>query len=329
MPEDPSEPHNRPDRSALPIPHGAGAAILRALALSPKNVSELVNATGLSQPNVSNHLARLRERGLVRSRRQGRQIIYEVTTASLAHFVLTQAAPEAPNGPPIAEVAREFLEAVLTFREEAAVRVADAALAGGLSWKDLYLFVFSPALVRVGELWEEGELSVGAEHLITGITMRLVHRLSMNLPVSPSEDAPSAVVGCVEGELHTLGGRMAADFLQAQGWRVWYLNGFLPLEHLMEAVQRHRPHAVVLCLSTAEREPELQRSIVRLRDWRGERPLPVLVGGGRYFDGRESVAGLDLQGTDIRMVTDTMEMRVRELLSAMGVPGVRQAGVQP
>lgn len=310
MADEPSQPQSPRERSPLVVPRGAGSTILRALALGPKNVSELVAATGLSQPNVSNHLARLRERGLVRSRRQGRQIIYEVTTASLAHFVLTQAGPEEPDGPAADEVAREFLEAVLTFREEAVVRVADAALAAGMSWKDLYLSVFSPALVRVGELWEEGKLSVGAEHLITGITMRLVHRLSMNLPVSPTADAPSAVVGCVESELHTLGGRMAADFLLAEGWRVWYLNGFLPLEHLMEAVQRHQPDAVVLCLSTEEREPELHRSIQRLQDWRGERILPLLVGGGRYFDGRESVAGLDLQGTDLRVVTEMMEARV-------------------
>lgn len=316
MAEHTLESQNSPERPALIIPRGAGATILRALALGPHSVSELVEETGLSQPNVSNHLARLRERGLVRSHREGRQVIYEVTTASLAHFVLSQAGTEVEASASTAEVAREFLEAVLTLREEEAVRVVDAALAHGLGWKELYLEVFEPTLVRVGDLWEEGKLSVATEHLITGITLRLLHRLSMNLPVAPQPNAPSAIIGCVEGELHTMGGRMVADFLLAQGWRVWYLNGYLPLEHLMEAVRRHLPDAIVLCCSVEECAGSLQRTVERLHRWRGEQPLPLLVGGGRYFAAERPEAGLDIQGTDIEVVTGEMLHRIQAVRSA-------------
>lgn len=296
------------------IPRGAGATLLRALALGPKSVSELVEETGLSQPNVSNHLARLRERGMVRSHREGRQIIYQVSTAALAHFVLSQTGSESAEPRTTAdEVSHEFLEAVLTLREEEAVRVVDAALARGLSWKELYLDVFEPTLVQVGELWEQGKLSVATEHLITGITLRLLHRLSLNLPVAPATNAPSALVGCVEGELHTVGGRMAADFLLAQGWRVWYLNGFLPMEHMMEAVRRHLPDAIVLCLSTPDHEEHLHRTIERLQRWRGEQPLPLIVGGGRFFSDDRQVPGLDIQGNQIEVVTAEMRERLRTI----------------
>lgn len=66
----------------------------------PAAVAELVSATGASQPNVSNHLKVLREQGLVRSERRGRQSIYEIPDASVAQLVesLTAVAggPEAP-----------------------------------------------------------------------------------------------------------------------------------------------------------------------------------------------------------------------------------------
>ena len=54
-------------------------AILEALCPGEQTVSELVAATGLSQPNASAHLACLRECGLVISRPEGRYVYYRLT----------------------------------------------------------------------------------------------------------------------------------------------------------------------------------------------------------------------------------------------------------
>lgn len=53
-------------------------AILEALRSGEKSVSEVVAATGLSQPNASNHLACLRECGLVVGRQEGRHVYYRL-----------------------------------------------------------------------------------------------------------------------------------------------------------------------------------------------------------------------------------------------------------
>jgi methanogenic corrinoid protein MtbC1 len=302
------------DRPQLLLARGAGP-LLRCLARGPHSVSQLVEETGLRQPNVSNHLARLRDRGLVTSRREGRQVFYQLATAGLAHFVAGQGAAAAA-AQDFTRLAEEFLRAVLTLREEEAARVVDAALSEGAPWRDLYLRVFAPTLQRVGERWEAGELSVATEHLITGIILRLLHRLSLNLPAAPEASAPSALVACVEGEMHTLGGRMVADFLLAQGWRVWYLNGYLPQEHLLEAVRRHLPDSIVLCVSTDEQEQNLRATVERLVRWRGEQPLPLLVAGGRYFAAPREIAGVDVQGTDIEAVTEAMAEKVAAIRAA-------------
>ncbi len=315
MAEDTLESNGITDRGQLALPRGAAGAILRALALGPKSVSELVEATGLTQPNVSNHLGRLRERTLVTFQKEGRQVIYRIASAGLAHFVLSHG--EGPTSPPqdLQELRREFLEALLTLREEEAARVVDAALASGVQWKDLYLQVFTPTLERVGELWERGELGVATEHLVTGIVLRLLHRLSLQLPSEPYPNAPTVLVGCVEGELHTLGGRMVADFLLAQGWRVWYLNGLLPLEHLMEAVNRHLPDVVALCVTTEAGGAALERTVERLQRWRGEQPLPLIAAGGRYFEAGEAPPGVDIWGTDVEKVTAALDQQVRRVRS--------------
>ncbi len=62
-------------------------AVLQHLMAGPATVSELQSLTGVSQSNVSNHLALLRERDLVRATREGRHIIYTVRDASVGNLV--------------------------------------------------------------------------------------------------------------------------------------------------------------------------------------------------------------------------------------------------
>jgi DNA-binding transcriptional ArsR family regulator len=54
-------------------------SIIEALREEKKSVGELVEATGLSQPNVSNHLRCLADCDLVRSERDGRYIYYRLS----------------------------------------------------------------------------------------------------------------------------------------------------------------------------------------------------------------------------------------------------------
>lgn len=295
-------------------PRASALAVLRALVSGPRTVSEIVEETGLSQPNVSNHLARLRARGMVVSDREGRQVRYRLASAAMRSIASGWASPGRVAS--VEAVAAEFLEAVLGLREEDATRIVDEALAGGLTWSQLYLQVFDPALREVGERWERGALAVGAEHTVTGIVLRLMHRLSIYLPAAPEPDAHSAVVACVEGERHSVGCRMAADFLLARGWRVWYLGADLPRWALVEAVERHRPSSVLLSASLDDREESLVRTAGELRAWRGPGPLPLLVAGGRFFARPRLMAELDLYGRDLEAVLGALQVRMAEVLGA-------------
>jgi DNA-binding transcriptional ArsR family regulator len=61
--------------------------VLQRMLEGPVNVAELVAAVGTSQPNVSNHLAVLRRRGLVRAERRGRQVVYRIAGPSVAQLI--------------------------------------------------------------------------------------------------------------------------------------------------------------------------------------------------------------------------------------------------
>src|SRR5438034_3825704 len=87
--------------------------------MNPASVTELVSRTGLKQTNISNHLARLRVDGLVRTRRQGRLIEYRLANQPVAQLVESLSVL---TGPPLS-------------RERALLREARTCydhLAGGL-----------------------------------------------------------------------------------------------------------------------------------------------------------------------------------------------------
>jgi DNA-binding transcriptional ArsR family regulator len=62
-------------------------SILEALRDGERTVGDLVKDTGLSQPNVSNHLSCLRDCGLVNVRQQGRFAYYSLSDARVARLL--------------------------------------------------------------------------------------------------------------------------------------------------------------------------------------------------------------------------------------------------
>ena len=80
--------------------------ILDALRNGPLTVSEIVEATHLSQPNVSNHLGCLRDCGLVTAEQQGRYVTYHLSDDRVGELLaLTESL--------LADVARGVYEFIL------------------------------------------------------------------------------------------------------------------------------------------------------------------------------------------------------------------------
>jgi DNA-binding transcriptional ArsR family regulator len=93
---------NRPLELARALADPLRLALLDRLMQGPASVAELISLAQASQPNVSNHLRILRERKLVRSRRAGRQVTYELASpdvAELLEVLLSSGRPPKPGLP--------------------------------------------------------------------------------------------------------------------------------------------------------------------------------------------------------------------------------------
>ena len=64
-------------------------SIIEALRSQPRNVGDIVDATGLSQSNVSNHLGCLLDCGLVAREQRGRFMFYSLSDVRVAELLRT------------------------------------------------------------------------------------------------------------------------------------------------------------------------------------------------------------------------------------------------
>ena len=203
------------------------------------------------------------------------------------------------SAPPLAGTVQAYLRALLDTDLGLARRVLDDAVAGGMAVDDVYLQVLQPTLYEIGRLWSHAHISVAQEHLATAATQSAMARLAESLSDGPRRvRAGSAVVACVSDELHAVGGRMVADFLEADGWRVVFLGQLTPGHDLSVLVSEQGAQLVALSAALPERVPEVAEVCATLR---GLDPAPFVLVGGQAFGGSAERAlrtGADAYGGD-------------------------------
>lgn len=175
----------------------------------------------------------------------------------------------------------EFIDALRRGDERAARAVVEQLRRAGVQARTIYFEVFAPSMVRIGELWEQNELSVAEEHLATEITQRLIGQLSpsFNQPAAGA-DRGTVVLGCVAGERHVLGLRMLSDLFREQGWRVAYLGADVPTADWSALVLRLHPDLVAISAGAERLLSEVEAAVAAIRLVQPK--LPVLVGGSAF-----------------------------------------------
>lgn len=212
----------------------------------------------------------------------------------------------------IARLREAFLQAQLAGdRREALRLILEDGIVAGHRAADLLLGVIQPAQYEIGRRWQNDEISVAQEHLATAISQLAVSHLYRHLEC----DRPNGrliVVACADGELHELGARIAADFLEMAGFTVHFLGANVPARSLASMIHKRRPDALVLSAATSLCFPGLRTSLEAVREAAGE-GMPILVGGSAFSWSEECAipANVVYAGRDARELVEVVRDALR------------------
>ena len=202
----------------------------------------------------------------------------------------------------------EFLRLTLGGDLPQAHRSIIAAADIGLSLEQIFADVLEPALRKIGQYWEHGDLLVAQEKEISELSRELITELTLR-NLSPAVGI-SIVAACVEGEKHELGLRMICGLLRARGYAVHFLGADVAPRFLLEATNIRQPAAVLLSAMMPEQLPAVEDAISHLVSQFGGVDAPIVIVGGQivahHADAIRAFGAIPLADSNLTTVLRTM-----------------------
>ena len=185
---------------------------------------------------------------------------------------------------------KEYFQGLISGDRKGCHEIVQELLDQKIGVYDLYLNLFQKSLYDVGRLWELNKISVAIEHLATSITEGLLN-LSYPIIFSSRRVDFSAVVSCVEEELHQIGAKMVADIFEMNGWDSIFLGSSTPSPDLLRLIEEKRPDLLGLSMSIYFHLPKLIETLTLVHHSFPE--LQIVVGGqGFRWGGIEEISKL-------------------------------------
>lgn len=196
----------------------------------------------------------------------------------------TVMAPQPTQAPrfPTSVYADQLYKALTTHNESEAKQIIDA-VQGMYDIQIIFLEVFFPCLVVIGEAWYRGELRIATEHFASAFIRGVLMNLLGAYPIY--SNAPRLLIGCAPEEFHEIAPLMLSVLLRREGYQVEYLGADLPVEDLMDYASDVLPAMVILSASFED----TARPLLKMQAMLEELPSqPKLGFGGRYFNDNEA-----------------------------------------
>ncbi|TWT03723.1 B12-binding domain-containing protein [Planomicrobium sp. CPCC 101079] len=120
--------------------------------------------------------------------------------------------------------------------------------------KELHQELLTPAMYRIGQLWQENVISVADEHLATAICDFVISATDHRSQAEKEAIGKAMIMG-FEGEDHYLGLKMVACVFREHGWAVHDMGPNLPLVYALDAAKQLKPDVIGLSAALVSRLP--------------------------------------------------------------------------
>ncbi len=187
-----------------------------------------------------------------------------------------------------------YLSALVAGDRDQCLFMSNVLAGRGVTAAELVRELYAPAQIAIGEMWQQGLVSVAEEHVATSITEDCIMEV-VSPPAGRTRVGRILLAGS-EGDGHTLAVRMVAGVWRALGWDVVTISPTLPADDL--AVMAHGDASAVAGVSCS-----MTSNLVGA--WHTISALRVaglrVIVGGRAFDRDPALAlrlGADAYAAD-------------------------------
>jgi methanogenic corrinoid protein MtbC1 len=183
-------------------------------------------------------------------------------------------------GQPLAELAHQYLSALLRYDRHSASALILAAVENKVSIMEIYCQVFEPCQYEIGRLWQSNIVSVAQEHYCTASTQLIMSQLYPYIFRADRTFRGTIVAACVSGELHEIGARMLCDLLEMEGWNTIYLGANVPAGGIVDVLRDNHSDILALSASMTFHIRAVREVIAAVRS---ARPATRILVGGYAF----------------------------------------------
>jgi len=185
---------------------------------------------------------------------------------------------ESDLDPALASQRHTFLQALLQGDSRTCLEIGGKLTKTPAGLQTFYLEIIQPCMYEVGQLWEEGEISVAQEHLASALVARLMAVLYPPLEVVQHPKG-RAVITAAPNEFHETGARCVADLLGLDGWRLDYLGSNTPSVDLLKHLLQTRPQLLAISVAMPFNLDITTDVVALIREQTELADLKIMVGG--------------------------------------------------
>ena len=199
---------------------------------------------------------------------------------ALEHMASSSESPASFIRPdnPFYELADRYLKTILSSDRRAASELILESVVQGVSVMDIYLHVLQPVQLEIGRLWQTNQVSVAQEHFCTAVTQMVMSQLYPQI-LANEKNGQTVIATSVSGDLHEIGIRMVADFLEISGWDAYYLGANTPTHSILRTIQEKQAGLIAISATIPFHMSKVTDLIAQIRASSFAFPYRILVGG--------------------------------------------------
>ena len=178
-------------------------------------------------------------------------------------------------------IAQDYLEPLLNGDRAAAREVIQKAINDGASAYDLLNGLIWPMMENIQSLYREDRITQSMLNLATLLNRSITDQLAGQLPRKPRNDRKVIIV-CGNDEPEELGGQIAAELFESDGWTTRFAGGGIPEDEVLKLIGEFRPDLLVMFATLPSGVPGVRKLIDYLREVNSCPQMQVMCCGGIY-----------------------------------------------